>query len=361
MTSVNKHDEAKTSIPANHAHAPEALVTEGRFNLGMYRQPFGHVNPLDAQIGPVPLPRFLKNLLLREWEHYALVSPRWFVSLAMFNSKRLGLAHVVAYDRERKSKILYERLPFPASVQIPADLWDSVARVNLSTLRIEAQHDLNHGRHRIEFACEGAATMPKVQGTFVCYEDLNTMEPLVVCLPLGKRGAMYSHKGIFPLEGELRVGSETFAFSRTDSFALPDIHKGFYPYVTKWHWATGGGHDDAGRLIGFNLTNNQVKDQKTYNENCLWIDGKAYLLPPVRFSMDSESLDRPWRVQDEEGRIDVTFQPETMREINRNFLILRSRYRGPYGAFSGRIVDTEGVATSVGHCFGLAEDFYLRA
>ena len=180
-------------------------------------------------------------------------------------------------------------------------------------------------------------------------------------MPFRHGRAMYSHKGVFPLEGELHVGGETYAFQREDSYALPDVHKGFYPCVMKWHWTTGGGWNDAGQLIGLNLTNNQIKDQEAYNENALWVDGKVHLLPPVTFTVNPENLDEPWRIQDKEGRVDVQFFPEATRNIDINAIILRSRYRGPYGRFTGQITDTDGHRIDIGHCFGMAEDFYLRA
>ncbi len=341
--------------------APEALVSDGRFNLGMYRDPFRNVNPLDARISLIPWSQQTKNLFLKEWEHFALANRRFFVSVALFNSKRIGLAHVVVYDRQTKSKVIHEKRLKPRLLEIPANLWDTRAAAAMPGLNIEIRHDLAQGRHHIAFEGERTKSRAGVQGLFVCHEDLEVIEPLVVCLPIRRRRAMYSHKAILPLEGRLRVGKETFIFSKEDSFALPDIHKGFYPYVMKWHWTTGGGYARDGRLIGFNFTNNQVKDQETYNENCLWINGRAHLLPPVRFSMNSNLLERPWHIRDVEGRVDLQFHPEATRSINMNLLVLRSRYRGPYGTFTGRIFDSGGNEVNVDHCFGMAEDFYLRA
>jgi len=126
----------------------------------------------------------------------------------------------------------------------------------------------------------------------------------------------------------------------------------------KWHWATGGGRDADGRLIGFNLTDNQVEDQARYNENCLWIAGKRHLLPPVRFEFGARG---PWQMRDASRRVDVRFEPEVERRVDLNLLVMRSQYRGPCGGFSGHIVDDSGEPISVDCCFGMTEDFYLRA
>jgi hypothetical protein len=58
-----------------------------------------------------------------------------------------------------------------------------------------------------------------------------------------------------------------------------DDHKGYYPCVMKYDWITALGYAGNGRLVGFNLTDNQVQDHEKYNENCLWLDGKMYPRP----------------------------------------------------------------------------------
>ena len=70
-------------------------------------------------------------------------------------------------------------------------------------------------------------------------------------------GGMYSHKGMFPATGELRVGDKTFAFAG-DTLALLDDHKGYYPYVMRWDWVTSAVYQD-GVARGFNLTRNQCR------------------------------------------------------------------------------------------------------
>ena len=64
--------------------------------------------------------------------------------------------------------------------------------------------------------------------------------------------------------GELRLGDELLSFRRDDSFVLMDDHKGYYPYVMRWDWVTGGGVDARGRRIGFNLTRNDSIDPARY-------------------------------------------------------------------------------------------------
>ncbi|MBW1899533.1 MAG: DUF2804 family protein [Deltaproteobacteria bacterium] len=80
---------------------PGQLVSEGRFNIGTYKEPFKNVNPLEAEIGRlIRYPRLLKNLRLKEWQHFALVNRDYYISLALFDAKTLALVQVCLYDRQ---------------------------------------------------------------------------------------------------------------------------------------------------------------------------------------------------------------------------------------------------------------------
>ena len=60
-------------------------------------------------------------------------------------------------------------------------------------------------------------------------------------------------------------------------------------------------------------------------------------------------------MRDREGMVDLRFELEVDGAVDINALIIRSRYRGPFGYFSGRINDIE-----IERMFGMGEEFYLR-
>lgn len=337
------------------------LVTGGRFHLGYFPEPLRTVNPLDADLyGPLPVPRFFKNLRLKEWQHFALVNDHFYVSLALFNAKVLALAQVCVYLREEKKVLFYEKKVLPWRIALPEAEWNSEAFLEDPSFEIFIHNHLAAGLYRITFQIESTDRLPAIKGSFVAHENLRSVQPQAACLPLNGHRALYSHKAILPLEGELQLAAKRHPFSGKKSFALVDTHKGFYPYAMKWHWATGGGRTAKGSLVGFNLTNNQVRDQKRYNENCLWVDGKIHRLPPVRFEFNRRNLYRPWRIRDEGGRVDLAFSPQVVRAVDLNAILIRSRYRGPFGIFEGFIRDQRGKKTWIKSQFGMCEDFYLR-
>ncbi len=350
---------------------PPAWVREGRFELGTFASPLAEINPLDAKFGPT-WRRGLRRWRLKEWQHFALVNDSWYLSLALFDAKLLALAQVCLFDRRRGRTFFYERRLPSWRVQLPATLFDSRVSVESGGLHLCFENRLEpaiRGEHRIDFSLDGgrsgAEKLPPASGRFTLFEPLApaalAVTPIVASLPLPGGGALYSHKCVLPCEGLLEVAGERIEFSRTASYGLVDVHKGFYPWEMTWHWATAGQAGPAG-VRGFNLTNNQVVDQESYNENCLWAAGDLHLLPPVRFEIDGgeAAIGRPWRIRDARGQVDLTFVPEAIRAVDINLGVLRSRYRGPFGAFSGIIRAGEGDLAVEGW-FGMCEDFYLRA
>jgi hypothetical protein len=344
---------------------PPAWVRDGRFELGTFASPLAEINPLDARIFG---PRWLRRLRLKEWQHFAVVSDDWYLSLALFDAKWLALAQVCLFDRAEGRTLFYERRVPPWRLRVPATLAAGEVAISQGGMRLAFVNRLDppqNGEHRIDFEVAATRTLPAARGRFTLFEPLapaaDAQTPIVVSLPLPNGGALYSHKCVIPCAGELEVGGERFAFERARCYALADVHKGFYPWVMTWRWATAG-HAGPGGVAGFNLTNNQVVDQEAYNENCLWADGGLHLLPPVDFAIDGgvAAVGKPWRIRDRRGQVDLTFVPEAVRTVDINAGILKSRYRGPFGAFRGRIAAGEGDV-AVDGWFGMCEDFYLRA
>jgi hypothetical protein len=341
---------------------PHSLVSEGRFALGTYKTPFQRVNPLDARLGTLwPWPRWFKNWRLKEWEHFALVNDRYYLSVALFDAKSLGLAQVCIYSRQDGVLHCHERKTPPWRFSVPPNILSSHAVYQSRGFSLRIENALDAGYIGIEIEIAECQELPRITGRFRCLEPLGSSEPIVVCLPLPGRGAMYSHKYTCPIEGSMTLGQTPVDFPAQRSYGLIDIHQGYYPMVMKWHWATAGGREPDGRLAGFNLTDNQVEDQRAYNENCVWRDGRLHLLPPVTFSFDRRDHLEPWVIRDRDGMVELTFKPEVVRTIDVGALFFANRYRAPFGAFSGRLRTGEGEEVEVNDYFGMCEDFYLRS
>jgi hypothetical protein len=340
--------------------ATETLVTDGKFKFGTFSSQFRKVNPLDAE-KPLDmwLPGPLLGFRLKEWQAFQLGNSRWFMLAVLYNAKVSALAQFIAYDKENKKKYLFEKVLPSWMIKVPDAIWDARQSYQDKNCRIELISQLGRGRFYINIQIRGYRGMPDTEAHFEAFHDDGLVEPIVVSIPFGKNRGVYSHKCLMPMQGRLSIGDEKVEFLRQESFAIIDDHKGFYPYVMKYDWATAAGYNDRGQLIGFNLTDNQSLDPEKFNENCLWLDGKLNLLPPVKFNRP-DGVEGDWLIRDRYGMVDLVFKPETMGKIDINYLILKVKYRGPLGYCNGFIKDRSGNKVAINQYFGMGEDKYIR-
>jgi hypothetical protein len=338
--------------------APARLVDDGRIHFGTFDRPIADVNLIDARPWRVPLPRPLRALRLKEWQAFQLGSSRWFIALALFDAKLLALAQVKVYDRERRIKHVFERKLPSWAMRAPRSLLDSEMRWEGGGASIRFRNHLAEDRIELWLELPKAAHMPALSGSIML--SARGCEPQVVSIPFAENRGMYSHKACVEPEGELCLGDEVLRFSPTDGYAFIDDHKGYYPYVMRWDWVTAGGLDAHGRRIGLNLTRNDSIDPARFNENCVWIDGRRHLLPPVRFVRRPELRPEVWEVRDEAGEVAVDFEIELDGHVKVAALVVESRYRGPFGRVRGHVRGPAGERIELDGMFGMGEDFYLR-
>jgi Protein of unknown function (DUF2804) len=106
--------------------------------------------------------------------------------------------------------------------------------------------------------------------------------------------------------------------------AVIDDTAAYYERHTQWQWSAGVGVTVDGREAAWNLVTG-VNDPPSGSERTVWIDGVAAEAPPSQFAEDLSSVDG------------LTFRSEAVRESNENRLLIRSRYRQPFGTFTGTL------------------------
>lgn len=337
---------------------PGELVTDGKFNFGTYRECFERVNPLDVEM-PFgrKTNRLYNNKRLKEWQAFQIGNEEYFVLLCIYDAKFLATAHFAIYNRKNGKRCLYEKLVSSRRISIPNSLDDTIGSYVGDNLKITIHNMIKENRIIVDAEAHGIKDKPDSCLHMEGHADVN--EGMCVCLPFGENRAMYSYKNLMKSVGVLKMGEASSAFTLENSFMIMDDHKGFYPYRMMYDWATGVGRNLNGRLEGFNLTRNQVIDQDKFNENCLWINGKMQVLPPVTFERKSGVMGE-WNIKDNFGRVDVTFTPQCSCPMNIRGGIIDVKYNGPYGSFRGHIVDDQGNKVIVDDFFGMGEKKYVR-
>ena len=341
--------------------SPDSIVAQGVFALGRYGTPFRRTNMLDVSHPfNYPLPRAVKNWRLKEWQAYQFGDQRWFFFASLHNAKICSLVLFLAYDRERKKRYLIRRLIPGGIFRFPESLSGSNVYYRGARTLLESACDYDSGRMQFTVMRGSRDLENRFSGRFRFSCAPKVAAPSVVCLPLGLNRALYSTKILMPMEGEFSIGGESHRFEGPSSMGIMDDSKGFYPYRLHHDWLTGFGADTKGRRTGFNLTDNQVRDQARYNENCLWINNKVWPLPPVKVTRP-QGIAGDWIIQDTEGRVDLVFTPELPNDVRFNLGLVESDYHGPLGSFKGFVSNGEGEKIQAELLYGVGEKEFLRA
>jgi hypothetical protein len=123
--------------------------------------------------------------------------------------------------------------------------------------------------------------------------------------------------------------------------AVIDDTAAYYERHTRWRWAAGVGQSTDGRTLAWNLVAG-VNDPASGSERTVWVDGEPHEPPPVTFDDDLSGVG------------ELRFAAEATRQRRENLLLVRSRYRQPFGRFSGALPGPEPIALAQG--FGVMED-----
>lgn len=341
--------------------APEALVREGSLVLGSWEGIPGSANLIDVRRPyHYPLPRFLKGLRLKEWRAIQAGDEEMFIFAVLYDAKFLSMASVNIWDKKEEKREDFRHNFLGSRFSLPISLEFSETHANAAGDHLSIRVDPEMGFLNLRAFSRPRKAVDKRFDLNLRFDlSKGNCSPFSVCLPLGLNRAMYSTKILMSCSGRIAIGGREHFFDPKNASGILDDHKGYYPYRLHYDWATGFGVEKTGRRIGFNLTDNQVKDQERYNENRLWIDNAVHALPPVKITRPY-GRESPWVIQDTEGMVDLVFHPEVSHDIQLNLGLVDIDYAGPFGRFEGRLRSPSGEAVDASNLYGMGEDKSVR-
>jgi hypothetical protein len=333
---------------------PDRAVVCGKAQFGRFGRPFRDLNLLDAECG-IPRLLGLRRYRLKEWVHVALTHPEWYLSLAMVDVGFLVSSWLHLYNRRTGKALEHERKLPPGRFRAPSNLWDHSGQFETRGYRVAVHNHVDRQAHLFDIEVGERRGLPAVAGSLVLHEDPAQTQPLSALLPLSANRPMFTHKSACPVSGVLDVGGERVVFTPDHCAGLLDYHKAYYPRHTFWRWATFAAIDSTGSTLGVNLTQNVIRDDARFNENCIWHGNGISLVGPARFDIPRDPS-QPWTIRTEDGNVDLQLVPQGLRRERVNLGLVRSAYDQPYGLYSGTLTDSEGRRHNVEKVFGLAED-----
>ena len=266
-----------------------------------YRGTFGAQRP--AALDGLPLPpaampgrRGLRPL--KAWRYVGVYGPELMLCLAAVRIGPARQAFWAVWDRERRQ--LHERTTLGRGA---VTLTPGRVLVRDRDVQIDLELDENAG---IEAVCPSGAEYGWTRKQAV------------------------TARGTVALNGEPRP---------LHAAAVIDDTSAYYQRHTAWLWSAGVGATTDGRAVAWNLVTG-VNDPPHDSERTIWVGGKPHEPPPSRFAADLSAVDG------------LRFDAEATRESDENKLIIRSRYRQPFGTFSGSL----GPGLELSEGYGVMED-----
>jgi hypothetical protein len=346
---------------------PTALIINGRHQFGTYDGPIVNLNPLDASTRlPAPLrgaELALRNAGLKEWEAFQLGNEEWFLCGAVYDVKSIGLLQLIATHIPSGRIIRWLRRVPTWNLHVARGLHHTVTEGSARGFTVRFDNDIPGGSIFVSATHpgrDGSDPLPAMTFTATGECGPDQTAHLVICHPFTDSTALYSHKSMMPASARLQIGGEVVTFEPENSFLLLDDHKGQYPRPMRYDWVTGASRQAGGDLIGFNLTANQIRNPEQFNENAVFINNEAHLLGAVRFERPN-GVRGLWKVRDNDGRVNVTFEPRVSSDIHVGPRHVLAEYYGPYGIFAGSIELADGRSISVDGFHGMGEQKLIRA
>jgi hypothetical protein len=337
---------------------PYSAVSNGRCNMGTYSGAIQNVNLRDAYrpLG-FAAPRFIQNFRLKEWQAFQFVNDDWFMCVAVYNTKTVGTAIIMAFNRAQGQMYRYEhKAPF-WKLKVANGLFGTRSYYRHKNLSIEIQNNLQGQIFELSFSTQNISGLPPLAGKLVAQA---VTEPIVIVQPFAKNRPLYSHKALMRATGTISFKGQTTQVEEHQGCVIIDDHKGFYPTLMNYDWVTALGYSPEGILQGFNLTDNQIRDPNKYNENCLWHNGKMHPLPPVKISRP-QGVNNTWLINDHYGLVDLRFTPlaDVPVKIKIAGLSLVD-YHGPTGLLTGYIIGVDGEQVLFDDFIGMGEQKAVR-
>lgn len=245
----------------------------------------------ELPLPPEPMPLIRHGRPRKQWRYVGVYGPDVMLCAARAEVGLLGQCFWAVWDRRRGRSFDHTRLR-PGGREVILD-----------GPRVE----INYGNLRARI-------------------ELSEHSALETVCPSGDSWAWTRKRAGVPARGTVEIGSHRIEF---ESFAVDDESAGYHRRDTAWMWSAGVGTATDGRPVAWNLVEG-INDPIENSERGIWIGDEPITEPaPVTFV----GLDAVRFIDGDT----LTFDGESERSREDNFLLIRSSYRHRFGTFSGRL------------------------
>lgn len=295
-----------------------------------------------------------KRLRIKEWDYYYFGNDEYMLALTIADNSYMSLASVSVLDFVHlryvtKSKIgLLPR----GKLKLPSTCGDGETKFEKGGVKIA--FTTADGERKLR--CEFEKFIGKKK--FECEIKLDKYDGdnITVATPFFKRRQFYYNTKINNLHGGgwFSLGDERVQID--NAYGGLDWGRGVWPYKNVWYWSSMSSEIN-GTPFGFNLGYGFGNPKAS--ENTLFSGGTAHKLGNVKFDIPYSlgKLDylKPWKIRDDDGRLDLNFFPILDRKDKMRALFLSTDQHQVFGMFYGKATLDDGTIINIDGKTGFAE------
>ena len=321
---------------------------------GWSRQPMLDCNLENANFYAL---KFLQPLRIKRWDYYAIFTPTHFFSFTVSDIGYLGM--IFAYVLDFNTATFQEEtvaVPLARGVKLPRNSQDGVS-------------EFDNGKVSLRFSVEDGARHLQVNwpqfGSTSLSADIRLDCPpdhksMTITIPIEKQRFYYNRKiNCMPASGWVRYGETEHTLTPDTCLGQLDWGRGVWAYSSFWLWASSSGTLPDGRTIGLNMGYG-FGDTSAASENAFILDGVVHKLGTLKFEYDSAHFMKPWRMKDEDGRLDLVFTPFYERVAKTTEGCSTSEVHQMFGRYRGTLVTDDGDSIIIEDLVGFAEEHHAK-
>ncbi|MCG8529893.1 MAG: DUF2804 domain-containing protein [Desulfovibrionales bacterium] len=316
--------------------------------------------PEFGPLAPQSLPSDIRNLLrppqgrlwpwqFKRWCYVGVVHPDLIFGAAMAHLGYVTHAFAQVFDR-RNQEIIEDARLFPPLGKIKFNGHPNQGKIQFSSPGGHWELQAEQGGYELKIA------FPKKCFFGKFHLSLDDFEPRHFYLPMDKGNKAFTTKAPgLKARGSLQFKGQTHCLDR-GARGILDWTQGVYPRRTQWNWACGTGLSNQGVPLSFNFSRGVYEYGQL--ENTIWIQGIPFPTGPVEF--DYKALDAPWQINSLDGRANLIFTPEGLRQKDENLGLIHSKFTQPQGGFQGRLTTPDGDTHILERVSGVTEEHFAK-
>ena len=308
---------------------------------------------------PFPLPRWLRDYRIKEWESFSVQDEHFFLEAFLGNFKLYQIAQVFLHSKESGGYYVFRNFLAGGSWKFPKRLAHASVECRSSRFFFRIHAWLNADTVQLDLDIAATRKQPALAAHLDFNMNSRDVTPAAVSLNFNEQRNMYAFKALAPVRGDIVFEGKHLSLDPARCTGIFRDYKGFFPYRMRGVFCGGMGFDGEDRRFGFHIVENQARENRKNNENAMWVNGSLTPLPPVRITMP-EGPESDWVIQDIDGMVDLVFTPRELIRFGGRLLLTSGDFSAAMGYYNGMLISAKEEQIQMRNLWGIGEKLYLR-